>query len=338
MGLLFGTAGVIAWRLLAAETPPDAAGPAAVTPAGDARSLDTTPARAPAPGRTGPAAAPGIGTERAASSDAPALERASGDLIGDALRAYAVAELRRGWAEVRSDALPDDVLQRLLRDYEHQVRSLPATYGKQAAERATAVEHEANAFASADAVTLLEAIDGDEREAREFVAGSRFVSLFGHRGGGSAVDGTAYRSGDAIAEGATLTFPAGVFALGDLARGNQPFPAEVTVRGAAMDATLLVIDALGARSAVDRLAIEDCTHHRDRCRQTVGRRVSTARPRGAVPGVATEAAALTATARPAARAGAAAAEAARRKSRRPRRAAAAAPRRVGISGRRWAPP
>lgn len=260
LGLVLGTVGTVAWKAVAAENAPvasiagDPASPSPSRAPGDAPAV-----REPAAGAIAKPGVPERPENAVPAGAAAAPEREAVELIGDALRAFAVAELRRGWSEVRGDTMPDAVLQDQLHEYESQVRTLPAAMGRSAAAEATVTERKADAFANADAVTLLGVFEGGDPELQGFVASERFGMLFAHRGGGSAVDGASYRQGEKLADGATLNFPAGVFALPDLSRGNEPFPAAVTVRGASMDATLLVVDSLNARSAVDRLAIEDCT-------------------------------------------------------------------------------
>ncbi len=259
IGLLLGGVAAFVWQRFAGDVAPPMPGTPAVTPSSplgapaDPRSGAASSERSPVP--TTPA-----NDGRAEAPSAPdVVERESTDVFTAALRDYAIAEARRGWRELRNDAMPDDVLQQLLADYEQQVRTLPAAWGKRAAEQAIEVEGKVDAFAKGDVLTLLATVDGSEPQTKEFVAGKRFTTLFDARGGGSVVDGTTIRAGDKIAAGAVLTFPAGVYALGNLAEGNEPFPTDVTVRGASMDATLLVVDDLSARSPVDRLSIEDCT-------------------------------------------------------------------------------
>jgi hypothetical protein len=60
-----------------------------------------------------------------------------------------------------------------------------------------------------------------------------------------------------------VSFPAGVFRLLDLARDNDPYPSDVTVRGVGMNATLVVCEPQRARGALQRLRVEDCTIHVD---------------------------------------------------------------------------
>lgn len=255
VGLACGVFGTLAWQTLGAGAL--APRPLAVSDV-DAKVSVGPAALAGPPERRAEVEADDPGR---AAGDAPAgsVTRVSSDPFGPALRDHAIAEARRGWQEVRGDAMPDDVLQRLLGDFEQQVRELPFVWGKRLAKEATTVEAKAAALANADALAILATVEGDEPEAAAFVAGPRFATLFGARGGGNVVDGPSRKPDEPLAAGTVLTFPAGVFALGDLGRGNEPFPSDVTVRGTGMDATLLVVDSLSARSVVDRFAIEDCT-------------------------------------------------------------------------------
>lgn len=189
--------------------------------------------------------------------------RAPADVVSPELLAFARDGIRDGWRQVREDPVPDDVLATAVEQFDAGVRQLPVMLGRQAAEARTVAETKAAAFKTPDAVALLAAIDGDEPEAAAFVQSEGFAALFARRGGGSPVDGSARKSGDKLPEGAVVTFPAGVFAMDNLARGNDPFPADVTVRGAGMDATLLVMDTIGVVTAVRRFAIEDCTIYVD---------------------------------------------------------------------------
>jgi len=83
--------------------------------------------------------------------------------------------------------------------------------------------------------------------------------LFRTRSGGTALSGADLHEGDPLPDGAVLDFHAGVFAVADLARGREPFPRDITLRGAGMNLTLLVLDELCPRGALERFAIEDCT-------------------------------------------------------------------------------
>jgi hypothetical protein len=201
-----------------------------------------------------------------AAPAAPEAEREDRALFPDQLRAFAAAEIARGWRELRADDVPGDVVDEGLRDYERQLQTRAHWFGRSAAEQIAAdaaardaARKQAALFAGDDGVALLAAIRGDEPEAKALVASDRFAALFVPRGGGSAVDGTSLPADGKVADGAVVSFPAGVFALRNLARGNDPYPVDLTVRGAGMDATLLVVDAQSPRGEMRRLALHDCT-------------------------------------------------------------------------------
>ena len=71
--------------------------------------------------------------------------------------------------------------------------------------------------------------------------------------------------GPSLADGVELQFPAGVYRLKGLMNVREgPFPRDVTVSGAGMDATLLVLrQDLNHRSRIRNLTLRDCTIHTD---------------------------------------------------------------------------
>ena len=234
---------------------------------GGAGALPGPASAAPSVPGSEPAAAVGAVTERRSAAPVPSNvdaphaspERQDGALFSAELQAFARTELERGWRELRQDDVPADVIERGLQDYEQQLMTRAHWFGRSEAERRNAGEKKAALFAGDDGVALLQAITGDEPEAKDYVASDRFATLFAGRGGGSAVDGTTLTQGAKVPDGATVSFPAGVFAVQDLGRGNNPYPVDLTLRGSGMDATLLVIDDQMPRGAMQRFAVEDCT-------------------------------------------------------------------------------
>src|SRR5207247_1416916 len=90
----------------------------------------------------------------------------------------------------------------------------------------------------------------------------RFDAYFPRQTAEGFVDGPSHKKhpGKALADGSTLGFPAGVFLVEDLMRDRDPFPSDVTVAGAGMDATLLVLNGdLYTNAALNRFTIRDCT-------------------------------------------------------------------------------
>ena len=204
----------------------------------------------------------GPGEPRTAPSAEPRRVRDGdeGPLFSDALRSYARDEILRGWSETRRDPMPEDVLARLLSDYEELLRSAPALLGRKEAEAATLRDSQRTALERGSGVEWLRALKGNESEIADLPqAPERFAELFRPKSSGRLHDGTTLAADDVLGNGDVLTYPAGVFLVDDLARGRDPFPTDVTLRGAGMDATLLVMDELSPRSALERFSVEDCT-------------------------------------------------------------------------------
>ncbi len=205
------------------------------------------------------AAAPDAATPGPGAAPAPMQRLPAGPVAAD-LDTFAAEEARRAWRAVRSDDLPDETLQRIVRDYELQVRELPAAWAARAAAEASEREQRAAALAGNDAVAALRALDGRDDDARAFAGSPRFAGLFAPRGGGVNVDGVLHRQGQPVPTGAVLAYPAGVYEVGSLVPHSEPFPADVTLRGAGMDATLLVLEEQTVtRWPLERLRIEHCT-------------------------------------------------------------------------------
>lgn len=270
LGLLVGAGGVVLWGR------PAPAGPSG--PSGSTESTEPRQSVAPESGsqpvagavpRVEPAARQADTPSSAGPGEPGARELvatgADPESFAQQARVFATAEVRRGWAELRADAVPPDVLAATVDDAVETMLALAAGLGRQAAERRNREERATTAFAAGDGFELVHALaeDGAQAEhaaqAAEFVRSKGFATLFQSRGGGSTLDGATYRSGSALQSGTVLAFPAGVFELVDLSNGNEPFPSDITVRGTGMDTTLIYLASQDARSGLQRFSIEDCT-------------------------------------------------------------------------------
>jgi hypothetical protein len=89
----------------------------------------------------------------------------------------------------------------------------------------------------------------------------RFERYFPAAKEGPTIAGEKYllRPDDVVEEGATLKFPKGVFRLRNLMHYRRWFPADVTIRGAGMEETLIYTDTARSQGLVRNLRIEDCT-------------------------------------------------------------------------------
>ncbi len=190
----------------------------------------------------------------------------SDELISAALRDYAAGEIARGWSEARREEIPAERARELLGEFEEHVLSLPFALGSGAAREKTEGEIRVSGLDLARPELWLATLDEDAPELRELAHDpAGFEQLFTPRAASSTVDGTTLAAGDPLVPGAVVQFPTGVFAVADLARGRDPFPSDLTVRGAGMNATLLVLDQLSPRSALERFTLEDCTVFTTRC-------------------------------------------------------------------------
>lgn len=240
-----------------------------LTPAIESAPLEPPPAapeNAPPAGTRpdaadGDTSAPGAAAEsrRELPDRAPAAGGAPGADFEALLREWVASELRRGWRAVRAEDMPEDQYALLFRRCLQSLLEAPAGMAAAAARRLTEEEQAAVALAGGETVEFLEMLDAPAAKRAAYVASEQFARLFQPAGGGASVTGPEYAQGSELPTGAVLAYPAGVYEVGDLANGNDPFPTDVQIRGVGMDATLLVLDANRARSPLVRFHIEDCT-------------------------------------------------------------------------------
>lgn len=203
----------------------------------------------------------GSATRTEASATAPAQT----DVFGDLQRAYGRAGIERGWASQRTDKIGPEDMNAGLVQYEKMVRDAPEHLGAELARRKTKTEEAERDAKSGGVLTLLDKLaKGDAGPVLDAVRDpKRFAEFFPRQTGEIFVDGPSARPRpeDKLENGATLTFPAGVFSLRELMVGRDHFPSDVTVAGAGMDATLLVLEngSLYTRGQLVRFSIRDCT-------------------------------------------------------------------------------
>lgn len=189
-------------------------------------------------------------------------------LISPALRAYAEERLRGGWKSMRADEIGEQDLAEGLQEWEQTVLGSPTTIGIQLAARKTKAEEALADAARGGGFTLLEKLDaGGVGPLPDVVRDTtRFQGLFQRGPNGPSIPGLGL--GDhpdkKLSDGSSIVFPAGVFLLAGLMRDQDPFPSDVTIAGAGMNATLLVLgNALLTRGALRNFAVRDCTMHMD---------------------------------------------------------------------------
>lgn len=267
VGIAAGVLGARAWSVLT-HVPGDVVvavsdpGQVEARPTGGA-ALAVEPQRAAAA-----LSAAGPGALESARDDLDDVAQDGGAaLVNDALRAHAESGIASGWAELRTDPIPADRAAEGLAEFEGLVRDEPRRIGRRLAELQTKRDAAEGRFATEDPIRLLRALaePGVGPVPSLVRDAERFAALYRREHATSFVDGTGLgaRPDDALGHGAVVTFPAGVFLVDHLMDHADPFPDEVTLQGAGVDATLLVIPELYTRSVLRSFAIRDCSVHTD---------------------------------------------------------------------------
>ena len=265
IGALVGwfVAGSVTTASEVANGAPEAARSASPGAAPAAPSLE----RAPGEGaRRQPATPEGRGEANEATdvSDVP--------LFHDGLRAHGEEGIRTGWSKKRGDEIPPEQLDEGLATYERTVLEAPEAIGFQLAERQNEHDVASGLALQGDVLLLLETLHEGVGPLPAFVQdGGAFAGLFDRTMPSLEVRAEGHLASlddleSILEDGVTLRFPAGVFRV-ELARVmsrmRKPFPIDVSIRGAGMDQTLLIMGDLLPRSALRGFRIADCTVYAD---------------------------------------------------------------------------
>jgi hypothetical protein len=186
-----------------------------------------------------------------------------GPLFSERLRVYGSKGILEGWALHRSDAPSDETLDEGVEDYGVIIAESPIQIGMKLAIRETAREKAIADAAAGGAMALLANLDaGGVGPLPDLVANeTAFSALFARQVSESIVDGLAHlKDPDAvIVDGVTFQLPAGVFQLSRLMKKSGDYPRDVTIAGAGMNSTLILMGDLGARGELHNFTVKDCT-------------------------------------------------------------------------------
>lgn len=187
------------------------------------------------------------------------------------LLAHAREDLAEGWASARPDAIPEKTLDAGVERFEEEVMALPAVIGAELARRQTEKELALEDARTGGVFEVLAGLEAGTTSGPLFEltdTEQTFDDLFRAEVSGPGLDGTRILSPGQLtaeppADGSTLQFPAGVHTIDDFgAYWRTRFPRDLTLRGAGMNATLIVLRSdLFAYDRVRNLTIEDCTIH-----------------------------------------------------------------------------
>ncbi|MEZ6018009.1 MAG: hypothetical protein R3F49_23090 [Planctomycetota bacterium] len=253
-------------------TPPSATrgeAPSALSRTGDAAQVaasDATLAAIPPPR---PSEA--ISERVARPADGEVAGDASDPLFTAALLARARDGIVAAWKRERRDAPNDAEIDEGLAWFKERTLALPAKIGHELAERRSNLElAEEDARTGGVLTTLKRLQQGAPGPLTSVVADGGtfdrfFVTEFGGaaQDGPSALDARALSSRKPVADGTTLSFPAGVHRLPDFGSyWREHYPRDLTLRGAGKEATLLVLATdMSAYDTVRNLTIESATLH-----------------------------------------------------------------------------
>jgi hypothetical protein len=200
-------------------------------------------------------AEPGLAVRPAPVPPDPAQHPDAADLLaqslGEKIDPATQAAVRQRAADLRKYALRlADTADKLAAD------EWAASIRKERAERDDRMRGGTMAF--------LQGLAGNWTPQSELVRSpEKFGALFLPQVFGGVVDGASILYGQATPSGTTIRFPAGQFAL-DVRAMNcwWPFPKDLVLQGAGMDATLLVANSdLDVRESVTSLTLRDLTIH-----------------------------------------------------------------------------
>ena len=172
-------------------------------------------------------------------------------------------DYRAGYAQTSNGSeAPADQLAAVWKEHtsrlEQAARAAGMAAGRAEAARRTQVEIEARD----DILTLLANSESHDTARAAARSAKRFAALFAHqsRGGSTIGDQDDGAQDPALLEdGSTLELSAGVHKLGTKWTRNSVVPRDLTIRGAGMDRTLLVLSDLSARSPLYNLHLADMT-------------------------------------------------------------------------------
>jgi len=257
LGVVFGAiCGALGMHFLGSETQ-----------AGEAQALDEWVAEEPA--EKPPALEdPGERAPLAEQAPEPAREtvetEATGELLSPALLDYARENLVKGWAAERQDRLPEELLAEGMQRFEELVMTSPAAIGRELGVRENKREEALRDAETGGLFALLASLEsGEAGPLPDLVGDSAEFEKFFQRDSNEehAVSGIGLtpESFTSMVDGTTLTFPAGVFELEQLARYWRPVPRDITIRGSGMDATLIVYGDQHTQEQLKNFRVEDCT-------------------------------------------------------------------------------
>ena len=192
-------------------------------------------------------------------SERTPVESEEEPLITERLLAYARENIQLGWKQIRpEDSIPPSQEEEAVEKYEKIVLVSPEvlgqTFAKDQNDLDAARDHGAG-FALLELMLKSKAGEESTRVAHDPEA---MAAFFEPETSGPTLNGFDFDGNGELADGTTLVYPPGVYRL-SLRAHHLSFPSDLTIRGAGMDQTYLLIEELYPRSILKNLTIENCT-------------------------------------------------------------------------------
>jgi hypothetical protein len=194
---------------------------------------------------------------------APRSERTS---IAPSSQRVVQEHLRAGWASVRDDPMPLQLVERALTDFYEQTRRLPHEIASSLAKRETNRDEWKAKVATDGLVAVLGGLQHRKPDNRigplpSFVGdASTFDEHFVRQTPEKVVHHDEEASVSAhLVDGTTLRYPKGVFRLWRYVPDTSPIADDMSIEGAGMDETLLVVDNTRVGNRLVRFRLADCT-------------------------------------------------------------------------------
>ncbi len=193
----------------------------------------------------------------------------AGVLFSQALMDHAIQGIKDGWSKSRQEEISRDKLTAGLKRFKDTVLRIPLTIGEALAQEQNDVEKWNRAIREGNGVDLLEAADKsstappmslleDKEQVEKFFLSKNPEKLI-------QLNSDKRKMAESLTDGATLEFGPGVFDLGALQRVlrmKRSGLRDLTIRGAGMDQTLLVLNSdLSPGGHIERLHVKNCTIH-----------------------------------------------------------------------------
>lgn len=184
-------------------------------------------------------------------------------LFHSGLQRYGRTGIRQGWSSMRGHTIPETILAEGMDDYEDIVLESPEAIGRRLGRRENERDAAREDAATGGVFAVLSALEQGEAGplTEHTTSADAFEKFFARQAPEQVENGVEHleRMHEALKDGTTLQFPAGVFRVDYPHLPSRDIPRDVTIAGAGMEATLLLVDEFFAGERLRNLTLRDCT-------------------------------------------------------------------------------